>query len=94
LEAGADDYRQSDDVWEITCEPAAYEPLRAALTAAGITPQSSELSMVPSNTVPVDAGAGRKVLNLVEALEEHEDIQNVYSNFELPDDVLASLGQG
>jgi transcriptional/translational regulatory protein YebC/TACO1 len=50
--------------------------------------------MVPSNTVPVDAGAGRKVLNLVEALEEHDDIQNVYSNFELPDDVLASLGQG
>lgn len=94
LEAGADDYRQSDDVWEITCEPAAYEPLRAALAAAGITPQSSELSMIPSNTVTVDAENGRKVLSLIEALEEHDDIQNVYSNFELPDDVMASMGQG
>jgi len=94
LEAGADDYRQSDDVWEITCEPAAYEPLRAALAAAGIAPQSSELSMIPSNTVTVDAENGRKVLSLTEALEEHDDIQNVYSNFELPDDVMASLGQG
>ncbi|HPD28531.1 MAG TPA: YebC/PmpR family DNA-binding transcriptional regulator [Phycisphaerae bacterium] len=94
LEAGADDYRQSDDVWEITCEPAAYEPLRAALAAAGIAPQSSELSMIPSNTVTVDAENGRKVLSLIEALEEHDDIQNVYSNFELPDDVMASLGQG
>ena len=94
LEAGADDYRQSDDVWEITCEPAAYEPLRAALVAAGITPQSSELSMIPSNTVTVDAENGRKVLSLIEALEEHDDIQNVYSNFELPDDVMASMGQG
>lgn len=94
LEAGADDYRQSDDVWEITCEPAAYEPLRTALVAAGITPQSSELSMIPSNTVTVDAENGRKVLSLIEALEEHDDIQNVYSNFELPDDVMASMGQG
>jgi len=92
LEAGADDYNLSDDLWEVTCEPAAFEPLREALTKAGITPQSAELSMQPSNTVPVDAENGQKVLKLVDALEEHEDIQNVYSNFELPSDVLAMLG--
>ena len=92
LEGGADDYRQSEDVWEITCEPAAFEPLREALAAVGIEPQSAELSMVPSATVTVDAANGKKVLNLVEALEEHDDVQNVYANFEIPDDVMAALG--
>ena len=92
LEAGADDYQKSQDVWEITCEPAAFEPLREALAQAEIEPQSAELSMVPSSTVPLDADHGKKVLNLVEALEEHDDVQNVYSNFEVPDDVMAALG--
>jgi YebC/PmpR family DNA-binding regulatory protein len=92
LEGGADDYRQSEEVWEITCEPAAFEAVREALSAAGIEPQSAELSMVPSSTVSVDAEKGRKVLNLVEALEEHDDVQNVHSNFEIPEQVMAELG--
>ena len=71
---------------------AAFEPLREALAAVGIEPQSAELSMVPSATVTVDAANGKKVLNLVEALEEHDDVQNVYANFEIPDDVMAALG--
>lgn len=93
LDAGAEDYVNSGDVWEITCEPAAFEPLRAALTAAKLEIQSAELTRLPANTVPVDAENGRKVLNLVEALEEHEDVQNVYTNFELPEDVMASMGE-
>jgi len=93
LDAGADDYQLSEDVWEITCEPAAYEPLREALKTAGIEPQSAELSMVPSSTVTVDANNGRKVLNLMEALEDQDDVQNVYSNFDIPDEVMAELGQ-
>jgi YebC/PmpR family DNA-binding regulatory protein len=93
LEGGADDYAQSGDVWEITCEPAAYEPVREALAAAGIEPQSAELSMVPSSTVTVDGASGRKILNLVEALEDHDDVQNVYSNFDLPEDVMATMEQ-
>lgn len=93
LEAGADDYQQVEDFWEITCEPAAFEPLRVALKNAGIEPQSAELSMVPSTTVTVDAETGRKVLNLMEALEEHDDVQNVYANFEIPEKVMAELGQ-
>jgi YebC/PmpR family DNA-binding regulatory protein len=91
LEGGADDYQLSEDVWEITCEPAAFEPVREALKAAGIEPQSAEISMVPSNMVTVDADRGRKILNLMETLEDHDDIQNVYSNFDIPDDVMASL---
>ena len=92
LEGGADDYKQSDGFWEITCEPAAFETLRDLLKSAGIGPQSAEIAMVPSAMVTVDAEAGRKVLNLMEALEDHDDVQNVYSNFDIPDEVMAKLG--
>ena len=91
VEGGADDYRQSEDVWEITCEPAALEPLREAFAAAEIEPQSAELSMVPANTVTVDSAHGKKVLNLMEALEDQDDVQNVYANFDIPDDVMAAI---
>ncbi len=94
LEAGADDYTRSDDLWEITCEPTAFEPLRAALAAAGITIQSAELAMVPSTAITVDADNGAKLLKLIDALEDHDDIQNVYANFELPPEVLATLEAG
>jgi len=92
LEGGADDYQRSDDVWEIACEPTAYETLRETLTEAGLEIQSAELGMVPHTSVPVDAEAGQKLLRLIEALEEHEDVQNVYSNFDLPEQVMASMG--
>ncbi len=91
LEVGADDYAQAGDVWEITCEPAVFEPLREVLTAAGMEPASAELSMVPSSSVKVDADNARKVLALVEALEDQDDVQNVYANFEISDDVMASV---
>jgi YebC/PmpR family DNA-binding regulatory protein len=91
LENGAEDYALVDDSWEITCEPMAFEPLRAALAKAGITPQSAELSMIPSSYVPVDAETSRRVLGLTEALEEHDDIQNVFANFDIPADVLAAM---
>lgn len=91
LEIGADDYVKVGDTWEITCEPAAFEPLRTALTKAGIEMQSSELTRLPATSIPIDAETARKVMNLMEALEDHEDIQNVFTNFELPDDVAASL---
>jgi len=93
LEAGADDYQPSEDVWEITCEPTVFETVREALTAAGIEPISAELTMIPANTVTVDEKSGRKILNLMEALEDHDDIQNVYANFDIPDDVIATLEQ-
>jgi len=93
LAGGADDYTRSEDVWEITCEPAAYESLKAALAEAGVEPQSSELSMVPSATVTVDAANGKKVLNLVEALEDQDDVQSVYSNFDIPDEVMAAISE-
>jgi len=91
LEAGAEDYTLSEDVWEILCEPVGFEPLREAFTEAGVEILSAELVMVPANSITVDATAGRKLFKLIEALEDHDDIQNVYSNFDLPPDVLAEM---
>jgi len=93
LEGGADDYKLSDDMWEISCEPNSFEPLRRAFAEAEIEPQSAELSMVPSNTITVTVDEGRKILKLIEELEDHDDVQNVYSNFDIPDEVMASLDE-
>ncbi|MBN1489725.1 MAG: YebC/PmpR family DNA-binding transcriptional regulator [Phycisphaerae bacterium] len=89
LDSGADDYKLVGELWEITCEPIAFEPLRAALVAAGFAIESAELSKVPASTVTLDRDAGRKILRLIESLEDHDDVQNVYANFDVPDDVLS-----
>ena len=91
LESGAEDYRMVGDLWEITCEPAAFEPLRRALTNAGIAIQSAELSKIPKTTVTLDAEEGRKMLALMESLEEHDDVQNVYANFDIPESVMDAV---
>lgn len=92
LEGEAEDYQLQGDVWEITAPVESYESLRQALAAAGIEPQSSELTMVPSSRVTVDAENGQKLLRLIEALEDQDDVQNVYANFDIPEEVMASLG--
>jgi YebC/PmpR family DNA-binding regulatory protein len=92
LEAGAEDYQLQGDVWEITAPVEAYEPLRQAFAAAKIELASSELSMVPSNRITVDAEAAGKLLRLVDALEDNDDVQNVYANFDIPDEVMATMG--
>src|SRR5687768_14555606 len=91
LDSGAEDYTRTDDLWEITCEPASFEAIRSALLSKGIEPQSAELAMVPSTTIPIDAETAAKILRLTEALEEQEDVQNVYANFDIPADILATL---
>jgi YebC/PmpR family DNA-binding regulatory protein len=92
LEGGAEDYQLAADVWEITCPAESYEPLRQALAAAKIETASSELTMVPSSRVTVDAENGQKLLRLIEALEDQDDVQNVYANFDIPEEVMATLG--
>jgi len=84
VEAGAEDLSDDGDRWEVTCAP-------HDLAAAGMAPESAELAMVPSTTVPVtEEGEVRKVLRLLEALDDHDDVQNVWSNFDTPDEVLAA----
>jgi len=91
LEAGADDLRDGESTWEITTEPAALAAVRDAIAAKGIPMLSAELTMVPQTTVPVEGGQAKQVLALLEALEEQDDVQNVYANFDIPESVMAEL---
>lgn len=86
LEAGADDVQDEDDSWEIHTAMGDFSNVRDALEKAGIEMSSAALGMVPKLTVPVDADTARKLMRLNDSLEELDDVQNVYFNFELPDD--------
>lgn len=92
LSAGADDMGKVGDVFELTCEPAAYEELKKALGEREIPTEVAEISMVPQNTVPVnDVNTAKKVLGLMEEFEDHEDVQNVYANFDIPDEIVKQV---
>src|ERR687892_2579447 len=80
LEAGAEDLNDSESSWEIVTDPSALSAVREAISAAGNGMLSAELTMVPQNSVPVEGGHARQVLALLEALEELDDVQNVYAN--------------
>ena len=91
VEAGAEDLTDDGDQWVVTCAPQDLVAVRDALEAAGMTPESAEMAMVPSTTVPVtEEGQVRRVLRLLEALDDDDDVQNVWSNFDTPDEVLAA----
>ncbi|HET9672883.1 MAG TPA: YebC/PmpR family DNA-binding transcriptional regulator [Actinomycetota bacterium] len=91
LEAGAEDMRDAESSWEIVTEPTALASVRDALRTAGFELFSAELTMLPQSTIPVDGTEAKKVLQLIEALEDLEDVQNVYANFDIPEEVMASL---
>jgi len=92
LEAGAEDVKSSDDLWEVTSDPAAMSGVVQALEAAGLAPESNEIVRIPTNTVDVDdVGTARKVLTLMERLDDHDDVQSVAANFNIPDAALAEL---
>ncbi len=89
LDAGAEDIADQGDTWQLTSGPSDLGALRAALEEAGITIDSADLTMMPSQTVPLDSeGDARQVLRVIDALEDHDDVQNVYANFDIPDSVL------
>jgi YebC/PmpR family DNA-binding regulatory protein len=92
LEAGADDLADAESHWEITTDPAAFNEVKQALESSGMELASAEVTMAPSVTVPVEGSQARSVLNLVEALEDNEDVQAVYANFDIPEEVLAEVG--
>lgn len=92
LEAGADDVKRVDTRYEITCEPSAFQGVSDALTAAGIEPEVKEIARVPKNTVDLDTETARSVLRLVERLDDHDDVQSVSANFNIPEEALAELG--
>ena len=93
LAAGADDMDNTGEVFEITCDPQAYEKLKATLQEKEIPMQVAELSMVPQTTVQVtDRATAAKVIALMEAFEDHDDVQNTYANFDIPDEIVSNLG--
>ena len=89
IEAGADDVAESGGAWEVTCAPADFIGVKEAIITAGIEPDSAELTMIPANTIDCDAKTGAKVLRLLDAIEEHDDVQKVYSNADIPEEVMA-----
>jgi YebC/PmpR family DNA-binding regulatory protein len=91
LDGGAEDLHDSESSWEIVSEPQAFEHVRGALETAGVPVSSAEISMVPQMSVPVSGAEATQVLRLVEALEDLDDVQNVYANFDIPEEVMASL---
>ncbi|MBI4806519.1 MAG: YebC/PmpR family DNA-binding transcriptional regulator [Desulfovibrio sp.] len=92
LEAGADDVLGEGDTWEINTAPEDFDAVRQALEDAGMELLSAEITMVPKNTVDVDVETGRKLLKLLDALDDYDDVQRTHSNFELPEALLAELG--
>ena len=86
LEAGADDMKVEDEVFEITAEPEAFDAIEAALGEKGIETASAEVTMVPDNTVHLEGKDAEKMQTLIDALEDNDDIQNVYSNHEIDED--------
>ena len=86
LEAGADDMKVEDEVFEITAEPEAFDAIEAALGEKGIETASAEVTMVPDNTVHLEGKEAEKMQTLIDALEDNDDIQNVYSNHESDED--------
>jgi YebC/PmpR family DNA-binding regulatory protein len=92
LGAGADDLSQTDEGFDIITAPEAYEPVKKALADAGIAVARAELSQHPQNYVTLSENDARKVLNLMESLEEHDDVNKVHSNFDIPAEILEKLG--
>jgi len=92
LSAGADDMEDAGRVYEITCRPAAYERLKATLDEKQIPTEVAEISMVPQSMIPInDAQTAKKIVSLMESLEDHDDVQNVYANFDIPDEIMAEM---
>ena len=90
LDAGAEDIADLGDTWQVTTAPTDVHAVRTALEEAGMPVTSVDLTMLPSTTVELDeASKAKSVLRVIDALEEHDDVQNVYANFDIPDDVLA-----
>jgi len=92
LGAGADDMQNSGEVFEITCDPSAYEQLKKALESKSIPIEVAEISMVPQNTVGIDnETVAKRIVSLMEAFDDHDDVQNAYANFDIPDEVMAKV---
>jgi YebC/PmpR family DNA-binding regulatory protein len=93
LEAGAEDVADEDEHWLVTTDPQDFMEVKDAIEQANLQPDSASVTMVPLNTVACSGEDAEKVLRLIDNLEDNDDVQKVYANFEIPDEVMASLEQ-
>jgi transcriptional/translational regulatory protein YebC/TACO1 len=92
LEAGADDMSDDGGVWEIITAPEVFEAVRDAVKALGVEPANAEVAMVPQNYVKLEGSDARTMLKLMEALDDHDDVQHVWANFDIEEkEIEASL---
>ncbi len=91
VEAGAEDMKTTSDDYEITTAPEDFARVRRALEQAKYTITSAEITMLPKSTVPLEGKEAQQVLRLLDALEDHDDVQHVYANFDIPDEVLQQV---
>ena len=92
LEAGATDIKQEGEFFEVYTEVGDVAEVKDALEAAGIKVESAEVTAVPQSVVKLDGKEAQKLLKLLTTLEDHDDVQKVYSNMDIPDEVLAEIG--
>ncbi len=92
LDAGADEVNDLGESFEVVSEPGLLVPVRSALQGSGIDYESAETSFVPSVTVPLDEDGARRIFKLIDAIEDSDDVQNVYANFDVSDEVMEAVG--
>ena len=93
LDAGAEEVNDNGDTWEIVSEATDFVAVRTALQEAGVDYDSAEASWVPTLQVPLDLDGAKKMIRVIEALEDSDDVQDVFANGDIPDDVLAQLDE-
>jgi YebC/PmpR family DNA-binding regulatory protein len=91
IDAGADDVEQDGDRFEVLTAPAEFAAVRDAIAAAGIAIEQAELTMIPKNTVKLEENDARKTMKIVDALEDSDDVQEVYANFDISEEILEKL---
>jgi YebC/PmpR family DNA-binding regulatory protein len=92
LEAGADDVKEEDGGFEVLVPPSDFETVKQAFDDAGLEYSMAEVSMIPQNTVKLEGKKAEQMLTLMEALEDNDDVNNVYANFDIPDEVMEAIG--
>jgi len=91
LEAGAEDVKDEGDIYEVITEPADFIEIREALVSGGLEPQTAEVTMIPANTVDLEGNQAEQMLKLMDMLEDNDDVQNVYANFDLSEQEIARI---
>ncbi|MCF7907623.1 MAG: YebC/PmpR family DNA-binding transcriptional regulator [Candidatus Omnitrophica bacterium] len=93
IDAGAEDIKAGDKSFEVFCDPKDFENVKAALEAKNINIDTADLTKVPNSTVKIGGPEAKQLLSLIETLEDHDDVQKVYANFDIPDEVLEKIAQ-